>query len=85
MPDAMLVLGDTNSCLSAYIAKRMHIPVFQYGGGEQKLILMFRKKLTDGLLITLLTSILFILNMPEGILPSEGIYTTEEFISPALR
>src|SRR3990172_8542979 len=27
-PDALLVLGDTNSCLSAYMAKRMHIPIF---------------------------------------------------------
>ncbi|MBT3748972.1 MAG: UDP-N-acetylglucosamine 2-epimerase (non-hydrolyzing), partial [Bacteroidetes bacterium] len=27
-PDAMLILGDTNSCLTAYMAKRMHIPVF---------------------------------------------------------
>ena len=27
-PDAVLVLGDTNSCLAAYIAKRLRIPVF---------------------------------------------------------
>ena len=27
-PDALLVLGDTNSCLSAYMAKRKHIPIF---------------------------------------------------------
>ena len=27
-PDAMLVLGDTNSCLSAIPAKRLHIPIF---------------------------------------------------------
>jgi len=26
-PDAVLVLGDTNSCLAAYMAKRLHIPV----------------------------------------------------------
>ena len=25
-PDALLVLGDTNSCLSAYMARRLHIP-----------------------------------------------------------
>ena len=27
-PDALLVLGDTNSCLSAIAAKRLHIPIF---------------------------------------------------------
>ena len=27
-PDALLVLGDTNSCLSAISAKRLHIPIF---------------------------------------------------------
>jgi len=30
-PDALTCACDTNSCLSAYIAKRMHIPIFQYG------------------------------------------------------
>jgi UDP-N-acetyl-L-fucosamine synthase len=34
-PDAMLVLGDTNSCLSAYMAKRMHIPVFHMEAGNR--------------------------------------------------
>ena len=32
-PDAFLVLGDTNSCLSAYAAKRRHIPVFHMEEG----------------------------------------------------
>ena len=27
-PDALLILGDTNSCLSAISAKRLHIPIF---------------------------------------------------------
>ena len=27
-PDALLILGDTNSCLSAIPAKRLHIPIF---------------------------------------------------------
>ena len=27
-PDALLILGDTNSCLSAIAAKRLHIPIF---------------------------------------------------------
>jgi len=35
MPDALLVLDDTNSCLSAYIAKRMHIPVFHMEAGNR--------------------------------------------------
>jgi UDP-N-acetylglucosamine 2-epimerase (non-hydrolysing) len=34
-PDAVLVLGDTNSCLSAYMAKRMHIPVFHMEAGNR--------------------------------------------------
>ena len=34
-PDAFLVLGDTNSCLSAYIAKRMHIPIFHMEAGNR--------------------------------------------------
>lgn len=34
-PDAFLVLGDTNSCLAAYTAKRMHIPVFHMEAGNR--------------------------------------------------
>src|SRR5512133_2496420 len=34
-PDALLVLGDTNSCLAAYIAKRMHIPIFHMEAGNR--------------------------------------------------
>ena len=34
-PDAMLVLGDTNSCLSAYMAKRRHIPIFHMEAGNR--------------------------------------------------
>ena len=34
-PDAMLVLGDTNSCLSGYMAKRMHIPIFHMEAGNR--------------------------------------------------
>lgn len=34
-PDALLVLGDTNSCLAAYIAKRLHIPVFHMEAGNR--------------------------------------------------
>jgi len=34
-PDALLLLGDTNSCLAAYIAKRMHIPIFHMEAGNR--------------------------------------------------
>jgi UDP-N-acetyl-L-fucosamine synthase len=34
-PDAILVLGDTNSCLSAYMAKRKHIPIFHMEAGNR--------------------------------------------------
>lgn len=35
MPACVLVLGDTNSCLAAYMAKRMHIPVFHMEAGNR--------------------------------------------------
>ena len=35
MPDALLVLGDTNSCLSAIAAKRLHIPIFHMEAGNR--------------------------------------------------
>lgn len=34
-PDAMLILGDTNSCLSAISAKRLHIPIFHMEAGNR--------------------------------------------------
>ena len=34
-PDAVLVLGDTNSCLAAYIAKRLRTPVFHMEAGNR--------------------------------------------------
>lgn len=34
-PDAFVVLGDTNSCVSAVIAKRMKIPVFHMEAGNR--------------------------------------------------
>ena len=34
-PDAVLVLGDTNSCLSAIPAKRLHIPIFHMEAGNR--------------------------------------------------
>ena len=34
-PDALLVLGDTNSCLSVIGAKRLHIPIFHMEAGNR--------------------------------------------------
>ncbi|MDD2592406.1 MAG: UDP-N-acetylglucosamine 2-epimerase (non-hydrolyzing) [Erysipelotrichaceae bacterium] len=35
MPDAFLILGDTNSCLCAIAAKRLHIPIFHMEAGNR--------------------------------------------------
>ena len=34
-PDAVLILGDTNSCLSAIAAKQLHIPIFHMKVGNR--------------------------------------------------
>jgi len=34
-PDALLILGDTNSCLSAICAKRLHVPIFHMEAGNR--------------------------------------------------
>lgn len=34
-PDALVILGDTNSCLSAYSAKRLKIPIFHMEAGNR--------------------------------------------------
>lgn len=34
-PDAVLILGDTNSCLAAYIAKRLRVPIFHMEAGNR--------------------------------------------------
>ena len=34
-PDALLILGDTNSCLSAIAAKRLHMPIFHMEAGNR--------------------------------------------------
>ena len=34
-PDAFLIYGDTNSCLSAYCAKRRKIPIFHFEAGNR--------------------------------------------------
>jgi UDP-N-acetylglucosamine 2-epimerase len=37
IPDAVLVLGDTNSCLAVIPAKRRKIPIFPHGSGQPML------------------------------------------------
>src|SRR5437016_1029643 len=34
-PDAVLVLGDTNSCLVAFMARRMQVPVYHMEAGNR--------------------------------------------------
>jgi len=34
-PDALLILGDTNSCLSSIAAKRLHVPIFHMEAGNR--------------------------------------------------
>ena len=51
-PDAFLVLGDTNSCLSAIAAKRKKYLFFIWKQETDVLIFEFQKKRTEKLLIT---------------------------------
>jgi UDP-N-acetylglucosamine 2-epimerase len=52
-PDAFLILGDTNSCLSAIAAKKKHIPVFHMEAGnrcfDQRVPEEINRKLVDHL------------------------------------
>lgn len=50
-PEAFLVLGDTNSCLTSIAAKRKKIPIFHMEAGNRCLIKEFQKKQTERLLI----------------------------------
>lgn len=45
-PDAVLVLGDTNSCLSVIGAKRLHIPIFIWKQATDALMNVCRKRRT---------------------------------------
>jgi UDP-N-acetylglucosamine 2-epimerase len=53
LPDAFLVLGDTNSCLAAYAAKRRKVPVFHMEAGnrcfDQRVPEEINRKLVDHL------------------------------------
>ena len=45
-PDAVLVLGDTNSCLSVIGAKRLHIPIFHMEAVTAASTNVFRRRRT---------------------------------------
>ena len=63
-PDAVLVLGDTNSCLSVIGAKRLHIPIFHMEAGNRcKRRMLTRRKPTVVLWILFPMSIWPTLNM----------------------
>jgi len=51
-PDSFLVLGDTNSCLSSIVAKKMKIPIFHYEAGnrcfDQRVPEEINRKIVDG-------------------------------------
>ena len=51
-PDALLILGDTNSCLSAIAAKRLHIPIFLWKRGTAARTSVCRRRRTGGLWIS---------------------------------
>ena len=44
-PDAVLVLGDTNSCLSVIAAKRLHIPIFHMEAGNRCFDVCLKKQI----------------------------------------
>ena len=46
-PDAFVILGDTNSCLSAYCAKRLKIPIFHVEAETDVMMREFQKKLIE--------------------------------------
>jgi UDP-N-acetyl-L-fucosamine synthase len=51
-PDSFLILGDTNSCLSSIVAKKMKIPIFHYEAGnrcfDQRVPEEINRKIVDG-------------------------------------
>lgn len=67
-PDAVLVLGDTNSCLSVIGAKRLHIPIFHMEAGNRCKDENFRKRQTAVSSISSVTSTLPIASMLAAIL-----------------
>jgi len=63
-PDAVLLYGDTNSCLAVIAAKRRKIPIFHMEAGNRALICESRRKLIVRLWTILQISIWFSPSMP---------------------
>ena len=57
-PDAVLVLGDTNSCLSVIGAKRLHIPIFHMVQPQQTLNVLSLNKLNKNSAVIRTTAML---------------------------
>ena len=68
-PDAVLVLGDTNSCLSVIGAKRLHIPIFHMKQATAARMSACLRRPTAALWISSAMSICAIPSMPAAILP----------------
>ena len=66
-PEALLVLGDTNSCLSVISAKRLKIPIFHLEAETDFLMKICLKRLIGELLTIQVMSIYVIPNMREDI------------------
>ena len=66
-PDAMLVLGDTNSCIAALMAKRRHIPVYRMEPGTDASTTTFPRRSTDASSIISPTSTWCTPSTPVGI------------------
>lgn len=66
-PDAVLVLGDTNSCLSVIGAKRLHIPISIWKPGTAARMSACRRRRTDALWISSAMSISAIQSTHAGI------------------
>lgn len=65
-PDAVLVLGDTNSCLSVIGAKRLHIPIFTWRRGTAARTNACPRRRTAASWISSATSISAIRSMRAG-------------------
>ena len=80
MPDAFLILGDTNSCLSAIPAKKKHIPIFHMEAGnrcfDERVPEETNRKIVDHISDINLTysSIAREYLLREGLLPDRVIY-----------
>jgi UDP-N-acetylglucosamine 2-epimerase (non-hydrolysing) len=71
-PDAVLILGDTNSCLAAYAAKRRKIPIFHMEAGNRCFDQRVRRRSIVRLSTTSVTSICRIAQLAASTLFGKG-------------